>query len=550
MMTKYAWKKLVTHCLAEVITEEGQPEPYDAETDTFAPGPRDRTEPVKQDIPAQMLRQSLYRQIRKAEAARKIKPKSWEELDAMQPGDLQRYYNEIGLFDSSVHVPGIGWGGNPVKESKVNRFNRLVKESVIDVLKEGLSSDLGKMMDADAPTGEKYKKEVYSKLAKSGFQQQGSTPREYVEYYKSGFATVQVIVDVQGGKVSFERFYDNEMLVDNNLRKELPLPKTYSAHLADGIVQFALRLKKSIDKDEPVFGGIDDVSEAAGNPLILTPTGQADDWSRPVYTDQAGKIYVDINLGNGEPSIHSVTDEGEPDMPVRNYTIAAGQESSKPKALCPRCKNSKPELMAKTPEGKTTCTYCHWEENPGEPLPEGFDPQSQGPNPDCKENPYPEWNAHMRTLEEAADEDPLYVEYHSERQGEEPFMWQGQKWQYVNAKYPDGKIDVGVYAFGQDMVIAYNVFQRWLGQLKESGDNQPKKCKYCGKPVGEDQYPSNFCCNDCYRSWVHKPDVNETHGRYAQEAGAGEFDPRTFGLGNAMQEAKTYLRGLKKLAIK
>lgn len=30
---------------------------------------------------------------------------------------------------------------------------------------------------------------------------------------------------------------------------------------------------------------------------------------------------------------------------------------------------------------------------------EALDPLSQGPNPDNKENPYPEWNAKMRTME-------------------------------------------------------------------------------------------------------------------------------------------------------
>lgn len=36
---------------ADVISEESQPEPYDDETDTFAPGPRDRTEPVPTNQP-------------------------------------------------------------------------------------------------------------------------------------------------------------------------------------------------------------------------------------------------------------------------------------------------------------------------------------------------------------------------------------------------------------------------------------------------------------------------------------------------------------------
>jgi hypothetical protein len=58
-------------------------------------------------------------------------------------------------------------------------------------------------------------------------------------------------------------------------------------------------------------------------------------------------------------------------------------------------------------------------------------------------------------------EEPLYVEYHSQRQGENPFMFNGTKWEYVNAKYPNGKIDIGVYSFAQDLVIAYDVFQRW-----------------------------------------------------------------------------------------
>lgn len=103
--------------------------------------------------------------------------------------------------------------------------------------------------------------------------------------------------------------------------------------------------------------------------LELTATGQEDDWSRPVYQDQHGRIYVDINLGKGEPSIHTVTDEGEPMSPVRNYTIVSGQKQDRfANALCPRCKNSKPELMKKTAGGKMSCTSCHWEDNPGEPY--------------------------------------------------------------------------------------------------------------------------------------------------------------------------------------
>lgn len=148
MKSKSSLQQLVKQCIAEVITESdppqqkwtdtfgkkmpgeftvesSQPEPYDAETDAFAPGPRDRTEPIKRDIPMDMIRRSTCRDIRKAEAARKITPKSWEELDAMTLGQLQKYYNKIGLFNQTVHVPGIGWGGNPLKEAGEVKQNKI-----------------------------------------------------------------------------------------------------------------------------------------------------------------------------------------------------------------------------------------------------------------------------------------------------------------------------------------------------------------------------------------------------------------------------------------
>jgi len=71
--------------------------------------------------------------------------------------------------------------------------------------------------------------------------------------------------------------------------------------------------------------------------LSITPTGQSDDWSRPIYTDNAGKIYVDINAGSGTPAIYTVTDEGEPEVPLKNFTIApikeAGDKPSNPTKL-------------------------------------------------------------------------------------------------------------------------------------------------------------------------------------------------------------------------
>ena len=45
-----------------------------------------------------------------------------------------------------------------------------------------------------------------------------------------------------------------------------------------------------------------------------------DDWSRPVYKDGTGKLWKDINLGNGTPCLYSSTNNdfyGEPDMPIK-----------------------------------------------------------------------------------------------------------------------------------------------------------------------------------------------------------------------------------------
>jgi len=70
--------------------------------------------------------------------------------------------------------------------------------------------------------------------------------------------------------------------------------------------------------------------------------------------------------------------------------------------------------------------------------------------------------AYCGKMEEELDETFIsnaIVEYDSERQGEEPFMMHGEKWQYVNAIYPDGKRDIGVYKYGQDITYSYNWFR-------------------------------------------------------------------------------------------
>jgi hypothetical protein len=74
-------------------------------------------------------------------------------------------------------------------------------------------------------------------------------------------------------------------------------------------------------------------------------------------------------------------------------------------------------------------------------------------------------NKNMKTQisENIKNDEYLYAEYISERRGEVPFMMGDKKYQFVNARYPNGKIDIGVYAFAGDVVYTYNAFKHMYG---------------------------------------------------------------------------------------
>jgi hypothetical protein len=69
------------------------------------------------------------------------------------------------------------------------------------------------------------------------------------------------------------------------------------------------------------------------------------------------------------------------------------------------------------------------------------------------------------TLENPArrpKESPLYVKYLSLMSGEEPFMMQGTKYEYVWAEYPGGIKDIGVYSYAGDLVYSYDSFRKMM----------------------------------------------------------------------------------------
>lgn len=169
----------------------------------------------------------------------------------------------------------------------------------------------------------------------------------------------------------------------------------------------------------------------------LTPMNQKDSWGRPMYKSLKGRIYVDIELGkNAQPSIYSTTPEGEPSLPVHNFKITGGVKEgeeadavndmwagsdddikgygldhhratrkktlSKPLAPKKNSKAGKIKVGGKEITLESIVKKCVIEVLK-ERLNEGFDPQSQGPNPTGIENPYEAWNNRMRQMEETAN---------------------------------------------------------------------------------------------------------------------------------------------------
>lgn len=74
---------------------------------------------------------------------------------------------------------------------------------------------------------------------------------------------------------------------------------------------------------------------------------------------------------------------------------------------------------------------------------------------------------HNSDVNEAIDGSKV-VQYDSQINGEEPFTINGVKWEYVNAIYPNGRKDIGVYRFDHDMTYDYNWFMdEIIGNIKK-----------------------------------------------------------------------------------
>lgn len=114
---------------------------------------------------------------------------------------------------------------------------------------------------------------------------------------------------------------------------------------------------------------------------------------------------------------------------------------------------------------------------------------------------------------ENADDEALYVEYVKDMPNETPFMVSGKKYQFVQAKYPSGKIDIGVYAFSEDLVYGYAVWKQ-RHNLEEG-----KVCSHCNGS-GEGRHEKSKCphCHGSGESGYKKPLTKRTDPDYDWDA--------------------------------
>lgn len=138
------------------------------------------------------------------------------------------------------------------------KIRNLIKECILEELQQTLSQN--------PPIDVQYKKYIFPKLDEFKFIPNGSSNKEYREYYVYSFATVQCIVE--DDMVEIHRFYDNEGFTDNNIVKKFKLPLQFSLEFADKIVDVCHRMQQSIIRNSALYGfdeGFDPQSQGGPN---------------------------------------------------------------------------------------------------------------------------------------------------------------------------------------------------------------------------------------------------------------------------------------------
>lgn len=134
---------------------------------------------------------------------------------------------------------------------------------------------------------------------------------------------------------------------------------------------------------------------------------------------------------------------------------------------------------------------------------EAFDPTSVGPNPEASSgltvyNPYERWNAKMRKMEEDMD---LPIDNKD----------------YLPPVHPEDKTTPSTLPLGGE--------KKYFKQVPGGAFAAVNSTSIANESQGGTSVPHD------YKGDIdHMRTMEDVHGRYAQEAGAGQFDPRTFGV--------------------
>lgn len=198
-------------------------------------------------------------------------------------------------------------------------------------------------------------------------------------------------------------------------------------------------------------------------------------------------------------------------------------------------------------------------------LAEAFDPTSQGPNMP-QENPYPEMNAKMARLEEEQPKDDSWARYEKGYNAGKAHKRSGVK--------PEGKLDsvasVGYHdaITGKDSATPETVRKTVKEKVVKEGsetiykdreggqwvywmDNSDSGGKIRINPANVEKYLRQGYRLVTLEPWNDPKAVaglrkENEHGRYAQQAGAGQFDPDTFGKLNEYDDQEAVITKVKK----
>jgi len=122
-----------------------------------------------------------------------------------------------------------------------------------------------------------------------------------------------------------------------------------------------------------------------------------DSWDRPVYKDKDGKLWKDINLGNGTPYLHRAVNDkfdGEPDYPIKGEYVLIDEYKENP--------YSHQYAMLDMMRSRCDCYLGHGNRNPkhlsGDNVADHITAMKQMWN-DLPENGKPEWLTWEQILE-------------------------------------------------------------------------------------------------------------------------------------------------------